>query len=245
MPTDYNAIAVEYKRSKHQPWRKHVEAFTLLELAGDVAGKAVIDLACGEGFYTRLLRRKGAAAVTGVDLSTGMIELARREEENNPLGITYRVGDVERIDPKADFDLVVAAYLLNYARTRGELRQMCRVAHDSLKPGCRFVTVNNNPADPPENFGCGRPYGFVKTLSGDLREGAPVTYTLFLEEGSFDIVNYYLSVAVHEWAFREAGFREVRWLPPRLSPEGEAEYGRAYWAPLLERPPVIFIECVK
>ena len=55
MPTDYDRIATEYQKSKRQPWRWHVECFTLCELAGDVAGRSVLDLACGEGFYTRVL----------------------------------------------------------------------------------------------------------------------------------------------------------------------------------------------
>ncbi len=78
MTTNYDPIAEQYKRSKEQPWRTHIEAFTLLELVGDPTGLEAVDLACGEGFYSRLLRQRGAAKVVGVDLSQGMIELARQ-----------------------------------------------------------------------------------------------------------------------------------------------------------------------
>ena len=54
-----------------------------MELIGDVAGKSVVDLACGEGFYTRRIRQAGAKRVLGVDLSEGMIELARKQERPN------------------------------------------------------------------------------------------------------------------------------------------------------------------
>jgi toxoflavin synthase len=53
MTTNYNEIAAEYKRAKQQPWCLHIEYFTLFKLLGDLSGKSVIDLACGEGFYTR------------------------------------------------------------------------------------------------------------------------------------------------------------------------------------------------
>jgi hypothetical protein len=53
--TDYNAIAEGYKRAKLQLRREFIEVFTFLDLIGDVSGKAVVDLACGEGFYTRRL----------------------------------------------------------------------------------------------------------------------------------------------------------------------------------------------
>jgi predicted methyltransferase len=33
----------------------------LLRLIGDPTGKAVIDIACGEGFYTRMIRQQGAS----------------------------------------------------------------------------------------------------------------------------------------------------------------------------------------
>lgn len=52
-------------------WRAHVEAFTLMKLIGDPAGKVVIDIACGEGFYTRMIRQRGAGKVTGVRFVRG------------------------------------------------------------------------------------------------------------------------------------------------------------------------------
>jgi SAM-dependent methyltransferase len=245
MPTDYDQIADEYKRAKQQPWRFYVERYTLLRLIGDVAGKSVLDLACGEGYYSRALKHQGAAEVVGVDLSVGMIELARQEEARRPLGIEYRVGDARQVAEAQGFDLVVAAYLLNYARTEEELLELCRAVARGLKPGGRFVSVNNNPDQPPEYFGVSRKYGFVKALAGDLRPSAAITYTIFLDGGSFDIANYYLSTAAHERALRTAGLRAVRWHPPRVSPEGEAQFGREFWEDFLGHPPVTFIECAR
>jgi ubiquinone/menaquinone biosynthesis C-methylase UbiE len=243
--TDYDPIAEQYKRSKQTPWRSHIECFTLLETLGDLKGLAVLDVACGEGFYTRLVRHRGATRVTGVDLSEGMVALASRQEAQAPLGIEYRVGDGRALDLPAKYDVVVAAYLLNYARTRDELGEMCTSVARCLKPGGRFVTVNSNPALDFTSAPSYRPYGFETSVAGEWREGAPITWTFFLEDGSFSIENYYLSVAAHEEALREAGFRTIRWLRPRLSPDGEAGHGRGFWKPFLDSPPITFIECVK
>ena len=76
MSTDYDPIAAQYRRAKSQPWRHHVELYTLLELIGPLDGLSVIDLACGDGFYTRLLRQRGAGRIDGVDLSQAMVHLA-------------------------------------------------------------------------------------------------------------------------------------------------------------------------
>ena len=64
------------KRSKLAPWRTYIERYSLLKLLGEVRGKSVLDLACGEGFYSRLVRARGAARVVGVDLSSGTIGFA-------------------------------------------------------------------------------------------------------------------------------------------------------------------------
>jgi SAM-dependent methyltransferase len=245
MATDYDRIAEEYKRAKQQPWRFYIERYTLFRLIGDLVGKSVLDLACGEGYYTRALRHKGAAQVVGIDLSAGMIELAQKEEARKPLGIEYRVQDARDVERTEAFDLVVAAYLLNYAQTREDLLAMTQAVARSLKPGGRFVTVNNNPEQPPEQFALGRPYGFVKSMAGELREGTPITFTIFLDSGPIDITNYHLSVATHEWAFRSAGLHDVRWHGPEVSPEGVSAFGAEHWADFLASPPVTFIECVR
>jgi SAM-dependent methyltransferase len=245
MDTDYDRIAEQYRRARLQPWRTHIERYTLHRLVGDVAGKSVIDLACGEGHYTRVLRQQGAARVVGVDLSRAMIGLAEAEEARRPLGIEYRVGDVRTLEVPGEFDLAFAAYLLNYAHTAEELAQMCRAVARSLLPGGRFVTVNSNPREPTVAFPAARAYGFSRRVEGELVEGAPIVLEFFLPDGSFQVTNYYLSVGTMDEAFHAAGLREVRWHAPEVSPEGLRELGREFWAHFLAHPPVAFIECVK
>src|SRR5712691_11119315 len=116
LPTQYNDIAEQYKRSKQVPWRYHIEQHSFFGLLGDVRGKSVLDLACGEGHYTRLLKALGAARVAGVDISSKMIELGESSEKETPLGIEYLVADARTVQFADTFDTVTAAYLLNYAR---------------------------------------------------------------------------------------------------------------------------------
>src|SRR5688572_3218573 len=104
MEAEYDRIAERYRDAKLQPWRLHVEVFTFLQVVGDLHGKAVLDLACGEGFYSRILKRRGADRVLGVDLSGRMIELARAAEVREPLGVEYCVGDARDIDATGTFD---------------------------------------------------------------------------------------------------------------------------------------------
>jgi small-conductance mechanosensitive channel len=85
--------------------------------------------------------------------------------------------------------------------------------------------------------------GFEASVMGPFREGAPITWTFHLEDGLLNVENYFLNVEIHEEALQAAGFRDVRWHQPMLSPAGDAGYGRDYWSTLLDHPPVIFIEC--
>ena len=48
----------------------------MLEALGDVSGKRVIDIGCGEGRFCRLLAGLGAE-VTGIDLTEALVEKAR------------------------------------------------------------------------------------------------------------------------------------------------------------------------
>lgn len=245
MTTNYDPIAEQYQRSKQQPWRTYIEAYGLMELVGDPAGQSVLDVACGEGFYARMIRQRGASKVTGVDLSSGMIELARQQEERHRLGIDYVVADARHYVPSEPVDLVVAAYLLNYAQSREELQAMCDGVSLCLKPGGRFVTVNSSPSLNFSTAPSFRKYGFETSAVGKWREGAPITWKFYLGDSVFEIENYYLDVAVHEQALRQAGFQHVRWHAPRLSPEGLQAQDQSFWATFLENSPVAFLECWK
>lgn len=245
MTTNYDGIAKEYQASKLQPWRTHIERYTLLRLTGDVRGARTLDLACGEGYYTRLLRQLGADPVVGVDLSLAMIDLARAQELAEPLGIRYRVGDAGAVDEHPRADLVFAAYLLNYAKDYGELLAMCEAIARNLEPGGRFVTVNNHPDDPPDNFEAGRAYGYSKQLAGPLEEGAPIVWRFHLPEGAIEVTNFYLKLATMERALTSAGLRDIRWHPPQVSPAGLQQSGEEHWRGFLTRPPIVFLECVK
>lgn len=245
MPTPYDDIAEQYKRSKHVVWRYHIEQYSLLELLGDVRGKSVLDLACGEGHYTRLLKALGAARVAGVDISSKMIELGESTEQQTPLGIEYRVADAATVRFADTFDMVTAAYLLNYARTGDELLAMCRAIARNLKPGGRFVTVNNNPAQHVSQFHITRKYGFVKSAEGEIRNGTPLRYTFFIGDETFHVENFHLDVATHEWALREAGFSSIQWHAAKLSPAEANGPNREFWEDFFPDPPVILLECRK
>lgn len=245
MAAEYDKIAEEYKESKQLAFREHIELYTYFAVIGELAGQSILDLGCGEGFYTRKFRQRGADRVVGVDVSEKMIELARQAEEKNPLGLEYVVRDAGALGEIGSFDFVVASYLLNYAQTKEQLLNLCRNIFINLKSGGRFVSINNNPDQPPESFPITKKYGFTKSISGPLQEGTPITYTFFRAGRKFNFDNYYLSIETHEKVFRRVGFKEIHWHKIRVSPKGLQEFGQAFWQDFIDYQPIIGIECMK
>jgi SAM-dependent methyltransferase len=77
----------------------------------DVAGKALIELGCGTGYFGAWLKRAGAARVVGVDLTPAQLETARRLNDELGLGIEYLEANAEDVPlPGASFDLAVSEY---------------------------------------------------------------------------------------------------------------------------------------
>ena len=114
---EYDVIAEAYRNSKLPPFREFIERYTLFEVLGDIHGTQVLDLACGNGFYARFIKETGASAATGSDVSSEMIRLAEEAESNHPLGCKYVCEDVAAFEPQEAVDIVVAMYLLNYAKS--------------------------------------------------------------------------------------------------------------------------------
>ncbi|MFF9625046.1 class I SAM-dependent methyltransferase [Streptomyces griseosporeus] len=118
----------------------HYERPAMLALAGDVAGRRVLDAGCGSGPLSAALRDRGAV-VTGIDASAGMLELARRR-----LGADADLRRVDLRDPlpfgDGVFDDVVASLVLHYLEDWGPtLAEMRRV----LRPGGRLIASVDHP----------------------------------------------------------------------------------------------------
>ena len=85
----------------------------MLALAGDVSGKRVLDLGCGEGAYSRELARRGAR-VTGIDGSSRLIDAARRRTADAGLDVDYHCLNANALAGITDgaFDVIVASMVM-------------------------------------------------------------------------------------------------------------------------------------
>jgi len=249
MVTDYDEgdTAELYRIAKNTLPVYQVDTFSLLRLIGDVDDREVLDIACGEGHFTRRLRQAGASKVVGLDISERMIELARAQEALQPLGIDYVVGDAAEVArPPEDFDIVTCAFLMVYARSRAELGRMCAGIASRVRPGGRFVTINVNPNiyhyDPRPDY---RKYGFEVRLADHAYEGAPIDFTVLVGEAGLHIQNYYMPVQAYRSALEAAGFTDVVVRDPEIPPEALAAHEPGFWDAMIDRPVFSLIDCRK
>lgn len=82
-------------------------------LLADLRGKSVLDVGCGEGEDALILSKLGAH-VTGLDLSPGAIEVARRRLEMNRTFAEFICGPVEEIAVTQKYDIVWVEALLHH-----------------------------------------------------------------------------------------------------------------------------------
>ena len=240
---EYDAIAEAYRDSKQLPFRGVIERYTLFDTLGAIRGSRVLDVACGEGFYTRMLKQAGATEATGVDLSAEMIRLAKHAEQQSPLGCRYVCQDVAEYNPAEPVDVVVAMFLLNYAKTAEQLRRFCQVCHNALRPGGRFVGVNDNILNPPKRDGLWTQYGFERACPRRPKEGDAILYTVTNEDGQqFQFENFYLEPRTYRNAFRAAGFREFRWVDLSIDPD---QRDNPYWDGFIKNPPILAFSATK
>jgi SAM-dependent methyltransferase len=112
----------------------------VLDLAGDVAGRRVLDAGCGSGPLSASLRDRGAI-VTGFDASSEMLELARQRLGSDA---DLRLADLGSPLPFPDgaFDDVIACLVLHYLEDwTAPLAELRRV----LTPGGRLIVVVDHP----------------------------------------------------------------------------------------------------
>ena len=138
---DYDSFAEAYTASNETNLiNAYYERPAMLALAGDVAGRRILDAGCGSSPLFAALRDRGAI-VTGIDKSAGMLEQARRRLGDDA---DLQVAELGSPLPFPDdtFDDVTASLVLHYLEDWGPaLAELRRV----LKPGGRLIVSVNHP----------------------------------------------------------------------------------------------------
>ena len=211
-------------------------------LMGEVAGRRICDLACGQGRVARYLADRGAQVV-GVDLSAKLLEIALRHENAEPRGIEYRRVDAQTLEGVADetFDGVACFMaLMDIAELAPTLRSVTRV----LRPGGWFVFAILHPC-----------FNTARSGEADTPEGVARTVGRYFQEGHWrsdsrtgppgKVGSYHRTLSTYINALADAGLTLERLGEPGPTaklPDSPAFSWRPVWA---EVPAVLVFRCVK
>jgi len=206
-------------------------------LMGDLVGRRVCDLACGQGRVARQLADLGASVVA-VDLSAKLLEIARRHEAAQPRGIAYRQADARHLDGFADgaFDGVVCFMaLMDIPDLEPTLRSVARI----LRSGGWFVFAILHPCYNTERSGeLLSPTGLVGTVGGYFAEGYWRSDTRTGPPGK--VGAYHRTLSTYVTALADVGLALERLSEPRAT--ASVAQRRPVWA---EVPAVLVARCRK
>jgi len=229
---------VDFVRTGKDYFRESLNNPATFRLIGSVKGKNVLDLACGEGYNTRILARKGAKVI-GVDHSKRLIDLAEAEERKEQLGIRYYRIDATCLRGISDgfFDLVTCFMALQDIEDyEGAVAEVARV----LKQDGRFVFSIPHPC-------------FEKLVVNGVRVNAaeryfekikyPIEWNMERLRKHFRTVSFHRTLTDYSLALARSGFFISRLVEPR--PTREAVRKHPQLRDELTRPQSIIFESIK
>ena len=130
--------AADYEQASERfPWNmlRRSELAAVDSLLGDVAGKSVLELGCGSGFYTSVLAMRDIASITAVDLSENM--LSNIPNSDGPV-ITPVVADAQNYRDGGQYDMVFSAGLLEFVDSPAAVLE---TAHLHVEPDGRLLLL--------------------------------------------------------------------------------------------------------
>ncbi len=113
----WDRLAAEYVEGGRRSWAREEPTWGIwriperdLRALPEVAGKDVIELGCGTGYWSAWLARRGARVV-GIDNSEKQLETARALQREHGLDFPLIHGNAESVPPPdAGFDLAMSEY---------------------------------------------------------------------------------------------------------------------------------------
>lgn len=229
----YNEISGQYAALVEvDPSKKYAHFPSALKMLGDIKGKRVLDIGCGNGTLDRMMVKAGAEVI-GYDASEEQIANAMKMEVEGSK-IQYQIAGPETFKSETKFDKAASVLVLMYARDKIQLQAFFQSAFDNLKEDAPFASVFFNP----EYKRLGQELynrRFSKTEDGRIK------VEFFNNQNSETFPAYFsdFSKADYEEAAKAAGFKELEWIKVGIDEEGRKKMGEEFWQGYEEDCPYI------
>ncbi|MBT2642485.1 methyltransferase domain-containing protein [Bacillus sp. ISL-41] len=129
------------RRNRAESPNNIIEKPILLEMIGNVTGKRILDLGCGDAEIGVELLQQGGASYFGVEGSKNMTMAAAENLEGTNGQVIHSSMEEWQPQPK-QYDFVLSRFALHYL---SDLSSVFKKVHDSLVPGGKFIFSVQHP----------------------------------------------------------------------------------------------------
>jgi ubiquinone/menaquinone biosynthesis C-methylase UbiE len=241
--TSWNLIAEDWSAfAESNDYRNYFLIPNTLELLGEIKGKSILDLGCGEGGYSRLISKMGAD-VTAIDGSEKLIEIAGKKAEQEGLAIKYFVRNANSFDDieSESFDIVLATMsLMDVEDYTGSIAEVKRVLK---KDGLLLMSISHPCFSGKKTGWNKREDGSVLFTTDDYFNKSP--WESFINEKHFNKKVVFRHMPLQDFInpLIELGFKMKGFYEPMPT---EEQMNRSPRIPRLARVPMfLFMEWLK
>lgn len=141
----YNENAENYNRHVNDPndstFHAYYEKPAIRAELPDMHGLEVISIGCGSGVDTKWLADNGAKRVVGIDISSGLLNIAK----HNYPKLEFHEMDMEHLDfPNESFDLAYSSLAIHYV---DDWTPALKEARRILRPNGKYIFSCGHPID--------------------------------------------------------------------------------------------------
>ncbi len=223
--TSWGGVARWYDdllEQKEDTYQSKVILPNMMRLVAPEPSMRILDLACGQGFFTRAFDEAGAR-VTGVDISAELIAFAKK---NSSKSVQYKVGSADNLSqfPDNSFDAItIVLALQNIEKVHAVFKECARV----LAPEGKLFLVLNHPAF---RIPKGSSWGYDEATENQYRrvdtymsESKIVIDMMPSNPGKYTTLSFHRPLQYYVKTLANAGFAITRleeWLSHRESERG-------------------------
>ncbi|OGH28380.1 MAG: hypothetical protein A3E12_01865 [Candidatus Levybacteria bacterium RIFCSPHIGHO2_12_FULL_39_9] len=220
--------------------RKYILDPALFEIIGNVEGKKVLDIACGDGAITVFLAKKGAIC-TGIDYSSKLIDIGKNKAKELGLSINFKVMDARNMEAIRNevLDLIVISLLLPHLSSKADIESVIKQCALLLHKGGRLIISEPHPAF---DF-----YMRNKLRIGDFeyfRSGLPYDFTMNIDGKKLSSIAYHWTLQDYYSAIVNNNFQIDKIIEPRPLDISKG-LDRKWYKDRSSYPSYIIFDCIK
>ena len=196
--------------------KKYISEPELLRMVGpDIAGKKILELGSGNGYWLELLTKHGADC-TGIEIATEQLELAKASNPN----ISYIQGDITTLNmhdlKEESYDTVLVEHVLLEIPSTKEIASIMKESYRLLKKSGTIIVSDLHPfaaSLKPDNIRTPAEYNYFS--SGEIIE----VVSKRLDGGETIYRDFHWTLSDIVGSLTQAGFQIVELTEPRPSKE--------------------------